>query len=241
MRVNETILTPRLLLVPYSLHHVPTYHEWMQDEELQRLTASEPLTLPEEYAMQSSWRRDADKLTFIICTSPHTPEALSDVSIPVRVTRKIEDTPDRMIGDVNLFLYPSEDCDDGAGEQGKHETGKMDAVGELEIMIARPDARGKGLAKEALQAFIWYISTSLPAILDEYAKGANDTDKPKSLSYLRVRIDKDNIHSLSLFKTLGFSQVSEPNYFGEVELRSEVVRHGINKATSLAKSLSYGD
>ncbi|KAI4951503.1 hypothetical protein J4E91_004213 [Alternaria rosae] len=154
---------------------------------------------------------------------------------------RIEDTPDRMIGDVNLFLYPSEDCDDGAGEQGKDETGKMDAVGELEIMIARPDARGKGLAKEALQAFIWYISTSLPAILDEYAKGAHDTDKPKSLSYLRVRIDKDNIRSLSLFKTLGFSQVSEPNYFGEVELRSEVVRHGINKATSLAKSLSYGD
>lgn len=191
--------------------------------------------------MQSSWRRDADKLTFIICTSPHTPQALSDVSIPIRVTGKIDDTPNRMIGDVNLFLYPSEDCNDGAGEQGKHETGEMDAVGELEIMIARPDARGKGLAKEALQAFIWYISTSLPAILDEYAKGANNKDKPKSLSYLRVRIDKDNIPSLSLFKTLGFSQVSEPNYFGEVELRSEIARHGIDKACLLAKSVSYED
>jgi hypothetical protein len=26
------LLTPRILLVPYSPHHVPTYHSWMQDE-----------------------------------------------------------------------------------------------------------------------------------------------------------------------------------------------------------------
>lgn len=32
----------------------------MKSEELQRLTASEPLTLEQEYAMQRSWREDAD-------------------------------------------------------------------------------------------------------------------------------------------------------------------------------------
>lgn len=32
----------------------------MKSEELQRLTASEPLTLEQEYAMQHSWREDAD-------------------------------------------------------------------------------------------------------------------------------------------------------------------------------------
>lgn len=32
----------------------------MKSEELQRLTASEPLTLEQEYAMQQSWREDAD-------------------------------------------------------------------------------------------------------------------------------------------------------------------------------------
>jgi hypothetical protein len=26
------VLTPTVLLVPYSAHHVSTYHEWMQDE-----------------------------------------------------------------------------------------------------------------------------------------------------------------------------------------------------------------
>lgn len=32
----------------------------MKSEELQRLTASEPLTLEQEYAMQRSWREDGD-------------------------------------------------------------------------------------------------------------------------------------------------------------------------------------
>jgi RimJ/RimL family protein N-acetyltransferase len=185
--------------------------------------------------MQTSWRQDADKLTFIICTSP------SDVSTLGKVTPRVEDASDCLIGDVNLFLYPPEECDDGVGEQGRHETGKMDAVGELEIMIAQPDARGKGFAKEALQAFVWYISTSLPAILDEYAKAVDDTDKSKSLSYLRVKVDKDNTRSLGLFRKLGFSQVSEPNYFGEVELRSNVVKDGIVQIDGFAKILCYGD
>ncbi|XP_073444095.1 alpha/beta-tubulin-N-acetyltransferase 9 isoform X3 [Dendrobates tinctorius] len=63
MRVNEdTVLRGhRVLLVPYDPHHVPRYHEWMKSEELQKLTASEPLTLDQEYDMQRSWREDSDK------------------------------------------------------------------------------------------------------------------------------------------------------------------------------------
>lgn len=36
------------------------YHEWMKSPELQQLTASEPLTLEQEYDMQKSWREDDD-------------------------------------------------------------------------------------------------------------------------------------------------------------------------------------
>lgn len=36
------------------------YHEWMQGTELQQLTASEPLSLDEEFEMQEAWRNDAD-------------------------------------------------------------------------------------------------------------------------------------------------------------------------------------
>ncbi|XP_058417521.1 alpha/beta-tubulin-N-acetyltransferase 9 isoform X2 [Diceros bicornis minor] len=63
MRLNQNILLlgKKVVLVPYTSEHVPRYHEWMKSEELQRLTASEPLTLEQEYAMQHSWREDADK------------------------------------------------------------------------------------------------------------------------------------------------------------------------------------
>ena len=44
---------------PYRRRHVARYHAWMQDPWLREMTASEPLSLDEEYAMQASWRDDA--------------------------------------------------------------------------------------------------------------------------------------------------------------------------------------
>ncbi|CAN9370378.1 unnamed protein product [Alternaria alternata] len=237
MKVNEhqAILTPRLLLVPYSSHHVPTYHEWMQDEVYQEPTILRTVGI----FPRTDWDAGVAEAYRIRATdAPGGHHRI--LSTMVKVSPETEDAPDRMVGDVNLFLYPCEEGDDVEQQEGCG-TEKVDMVGELEIMIARPSARGKGLAKEALQAFIWYISTSLPAILEEYAKGTNDTGKLKSLSYLRVKIDKDNTRSINLFKSLCFSQVSEPNYFGEVELRSMDIHGGIADATGFARKLSYGD
>ena len=45
------IVGEKVILVPYRHAHVERYHKWMQDEYLQEMTASEPLTLEEEYKM----------------------------------------------------------------------------------------------------------------------------------------------------------------------------------------------
>lgn len=62
MRLNQNtvLLGKKVVLVPYTSKHVPRYHKWMESEELRHLTASEPLTLEQEYAMQRSWREDED-------------------------------------------------------------------------------------------------------------------------------------------------------------------------------------
>lgn len=130
----------------------------------------------------------------------------------------------------NLFLFPSDDEDE---ENKKKQDARTPVVGELEIMIARPEAQGQGLAHEALQAFIWYISTSLPAILEEYTH--QDEAKESTLSYLRVKIDQENKRSLSLFEKLGFKHSSGPNYFGEMELRTSVSdARGVNGNNTMA-------
>ncbi|KAF1914886.1 GNAT domain-containing protein [Ampelomyces quisqualis] len=220
MKINEheAILTPRVLLVPYSSHHVPTYHEWMQDEEIRHLTASEPLSLPAEHAMQQSWRLDHDKLTFIICHSP--PCSLSSI------TPEQHDSPGTMIGDVNLFLYEA-DTDDDESEYAAADgvRGARPVVGELELMLPHPSTRRLGFGLHTLQAFIGYITSAstLPRMLEEYRLGCDERSE-RYLRCLRVKVGKENVASLRLFRKIGFKDVGggEANYFGEVELRMDV-------------------
>ncbi|NWR82301.1 NAT9 acetyltransferase, partial [Furnarius figulus] len=96
MKINQdTVLRgQKVTLVPYTAAHVPRYHEWMQSEELQRLTASEPLSLEQEYEMQRSWREDPDKCTFIVLDTALWPGQAEESC---------------MVGDVNLFLTNADD------------------------------------------------------------------------------------------------------------------------------------
>ncbi|CAD7668227.1 unnamed protein product [Nyctereutes procyonoides] len=135
MRLNENVLLlgKKVVLVPYTSEHVPRYHEWMKSEELQRLTASEPLTLEQEYSMQQSWREDADKCTFIVLDAEKWQAQPSTTEESC------------MAGDVNLFLT-------NVGDP---------SLGEIEVMIAEPSCRGKGFGTESVLMMMSYGVTKL--------------------------------------------------------------------------------
>ena len=229
MKVNEhlALSTENILLVPYSAHHVPTYHAWMQDPDLQTATASEPLTLPEEYDMQRSWRLDHDKLTFIICLPLDNPNH-DGQSLSQSLTG-LDNQPGSMIGDINLFLFPfePEEADDDPTTDDGTSSQTDEVVGEIELMIARRDLHRKGYGRAALLTFLAYIFSTWPAIFSEYLQAAAmkaTTDSMstllKGLRYLRVKIQESNVGSIALFENVGFVRLGEgANYFGEVELR----------------------
>ncbi|KAH8357437.1 hypothetical protein KR084_006778 [Drosophila pseudotakahashii] len=142
MHLNEKtkIMGRRTILVPYEARHVLKYHDWMSNEQLRQLTASEELTLDEEYAMQRSWREDDDKLTFII--------------LDAEVYSRDQDEISAMVGDTNLFLHRDPDSDQ--------------RVAEAEIMIAEPGARGKGLGREAMLLMLKYAQLQAQLRLDKF-------------------------------------------------------------------------
>ncbi|CAI5444051.1 unnamed protein product [Caenorhabditis angaria] len=139
MKINENIqiLGPKTVLIPYEAEHVPKYSNWMADEEIRRLTASDRLSLEEEYEMQRNWREDEDKLTFIV---------LDATVFGGEKKREVG----AMVGDVNLFI----------GE-GEAENGDGFAQAEIEVMIAEEAARGKGIATEAVKLIVGYAIETL--------------------------------------------------------------------------------
>lgn len=177
-------------------------------QAIQEATASEPLTLEEEYENQESWRASHDKLTFIICQPlPSDSASSSSSSIPAGE----HDARERMVGDVNLFLYPDEE-----EEEDRPGVPKF-CVGEVDIMIADKQHRGRGLGQEVVKTFLQYVSRHQAEITEEYAED-KDIVPPPRLKMLMAKINEANGKSLSLFNALGFEQEGEANYFGEVKL-----------------------
>jgi RimJ/RimL family protein N-acetyltransferase len=197
----------------------------MQDPQLQEATASEPLSMEEEYAMQRSWRGDGDKLTFIICL-PLSNESSDFAGERESEQRKVvlagrDDAPERMVGDINLFLFESDEDDDEYA--AKKEGGKVDGgvVGEIELMIANSQHRRRGHGRAALLAFLEYILFRWRDIGEEYSASLGRTQGVASeLKFLRVKIQETNVGSLKLFESVGFKRIGDgANYFGEVEMR----------------------
>ncbi|KAJ7073871.1 GNAT domain-containing protein [Mycena amicta] len=213
--VNTVIVGDKVVLTPYLPEHVLIYHEWMQDERLRELTASEPLTLEEEYEMQRKWRDDPDKLTFIILArQKNIPEDTLDALNGVLDPQDARVKALRMIGDVNIFLHGSP-----AAEE------EEDFHAEAEVMIAEQEYRRRGCAREALQLMLGYATASSIGdfIYKRPAATEEDSDDPSPLpippSALLVRISESNTPSIRLFESLGFQVTKRVEVFGEVEMR----------------------
>ncbi|KAK0134351.1 N-acetyltransferase 9 [Merluccius polli] len=197
MRINENTLLEgeKVVLVPYNAYHVPRYHEWMKSPELQQLTASEPLSLDQEYEMQRSWREDNDKCTFIILDK----QLWSDPMVQEEQC---------MVGDVNIFLTDPNDF----------------SLAELEIMIAEPSYRGKGLGKEVTCMMMCYVKN--------YPKGMSKLGIQK----FEAKIGLDNTVSIAMFKKFHFRELSVCKVFKEVTL-GMTVDHSIR--TKLLGDMAY--
>jgi methionyl-tRNA synthetase len=182
----------------------------MDMQKIQEATASEPMSLDEEYENQASWRQASDKLTFIVCK----PSNLGAHVVQARTA----DADARMVGDINFFLHPYE----GDEEEGSGEDQSRWLTGEVDVMIAEYDCRGKGMGKASVCALLVYIQRHLDAILDEFASSqdsaAATAATPPELKDLMVKIKEGNFESRALFGKLGFEQRSEVNYFGEVTM-----------------------
>jgi len=135
MRANtDLVITGEAaVLVPYRREHVEKYHGWMKDPFLQEMTASEPLTLEEEYSMQQSWAEDEDKCTFIVLD-----RSMQDVGSCGR-------HGGAMAGDTNLFFNDPD----------------SKTTAEIEIMIAEASSRGKGLGREAARMMMAFAVSRL--------------------------------------------------------------------------------
>ncbi|KAG6855681.1 hypothetical protein H0H87_012155 [Tephrocybe sp. NHM501043] len=209
----------------------------MQDEELQRLTASEPLSLEEEYEMQQKWRLDADKLTFIILSreSLSGDKLLNLTEIPETVS-PTDPTISRlpMVGDVNMFLkgaLPRETQVTKSADAQDDEELENEFEAEMEIMIAEPAFRRKRLALEALQLMLEYATGFPSAYFSENAeRREQNLGQSKGLgvppSRLVARISDTNGPSIRLFEMLGFSITRRVEVFEEVEMRFKASDHG---------------
>ncbi|CAL8139085.1 unnamed protein product [Prunus armeniaca] len=170
----------RVILVPYMKEHVPKYHEWMQDPALLQATGSEPLTLDQEYQMQLTWTQDPNKQTFIVL----------DKQLVVGEFNHGRPHVEAMVGDVNLYMN---DLDDPQ-------------MAEIEIMIAEPKSRGKGLGKESALMMMAFAVENL------------------GIHIFRAKIGELNGASLSLFRKLGFEETSYSEIFKEVTLELSVTK-----------------
>lgn len=162
----------------------------------------------------------------------------SNIETNERVYAGQVDAPDRMVGDINLFLTPWEGDEDDENDfngpsldkavvplspQSKRDPTARCCNGEVDIMIADRDHRGKGLGIAAVSTLLHFVRQHLKSILAEYSKAQGDQGgigarSPYELKDMVAKINEANAGSIALFTKLGFRKRGKVNYFGEIEM-----------------------
>ena len=119
MKINSTttLLGESVMLIPYRSNHVEKYHKWMSSPELQELTASEPLTIEEEYKMQESWFADNDKCTFIILDKEKFQISSSEIEAMIGDTNLFFNDEDKTIAEAEIMIAEKEYRRKGRGKE----------------------------------------------------------------------------------------------------------------------------
>ncbi|CAN6479142.1 unnamed protein product [Victoria cruziana] len=191
--MRASIVGEKVILVPYAREHVPRYHQWMTNPALLEATASELLTLDQEYEMQTSWVQDPNKHTFIVL----------DKQLVDGTYIHGEPHVEAMAGDVNIYMNDMDDLQ----------------VAEIEIMIAEPKSRRKGLAAESLLLMMAFAFENL------------------GIQLFRAKISESNAASLNLFKKLAFEYAGYNCVFKEIILELDVKKNTCQELNHLLGSL----
>jgi methionyl-tRNA synthetase len=148
-------------------------------------------------------------LTFIICEPLAAEERTSS-----SVKAKVIDADDRMIGDINLFIYQDDESEVEGVQDAKS---RASLRGEIDVMIADSGHRRKGYGTGSVQGMLIYLRKHLKPVLEEYTVGLG-SGRGADMVGLMVKIKEGNAGSRRLFESLGFKQSGDVNYFGEVML-----------------------
>ncbi|KAG0208210.1 N-acetyltransferase 9 [Mortierella sp. GBA30] len=173
------------------------------------MTASEPLTLEEEYEMQESWHVDENKCTFIILAKEGPDQEITPENALAQ----------EMVGDVNLFFNDHDDphsaeieimiaggfthlISSGYPSKLKHDEKKSTNKKSYdEKNLSEPSYRRKGMGLEAIRMMITYAYESL------------------GTKRITAKISTENEGSIQLFlNQLGFVQIGYSQIFAEVTL-----------------------